>query len=91
MAHLIENSFASFSLTAEEELEGSIFTLTQLQYLQNQLAKVAEEKLELEFDTSDPQSFTQQEAYKRGQLDTLRFLLEVSKASLEVKNGIAPQ
>ena len=46
MAHLTENSFSFFSLTPEEELEGSILTISQIQVMQNHLACIAEEKLE---------------------------------------------
>lgn len=83
MAHLIENDFTSYAMTEEEALQGSILTIGQKQVIQNQLAIVAAEKLSLEFDTAKPAEFTQQEAYKKGQLDVLRFLLESSDASEE--------
>jgi len=84
MAHLIENSFSTFYLTEDEELQGSIFTVTQLQYLQNQLANIAEEKLALVFDTSEPLKFAQDEAYKRGQVDVMQYLIQNSEASTEL-------
>lgn len=86
MAHLIENSFAKFSLTDQEELQGSVFTITQLQYLQNQLSNVAEEKLALSYDVSEPLKFAQEEAYKRGQVDMLQYLIANSEASAELLN-----
>lgn len=78
MSHLIPNSFSTFSLNEDEELQGSILTINQKEVIQNQLAIHAEEKLAIEFDTNKPNEFSQQEAYKRGCIDTLRYLLDNS-------------
>lgn len=80
MSVLIPNSFSTYELTDQELEQGSMYTITQKQVLQNHLAVCAEEKIALELNTSDPQQFIQQEAYKRGQMDTLRYLLEQSEA-----------
>ena len=81
MPYLIPNSFASYSMTEEEQLQGAVLTTLQVQHIQNQLALCAEEKLTLDFDTSDPNKYIQQEAYKRGQLEMLKYLLESSEAA----------
>lgn len=81
MARLTDNEFSSYALDDEEQLQGSLLTITQKQVIQNQLAAVASEKLALEFNTDNPDSFTQQEAYKRGQLDTLNYILVASDAA----------
>jgi hypothetical protein len=82
---LIPNSFSTYELTEEEESNGSIFTEDQLRVLQNKLAEVAEEKIALEFDPSEPLLFQQQEAYKRGQLDMLRYLLDMSASCVQAR------
>lgn len=75
------NSFTSYELTDKEQLEGTILSSLQKQVMQTQRSQIAEEKLGLEFDTSNPAAFTQQEAYKRGQLDILTYLLDASDAA----------
>jgi len=81
MANLTLNVFASWELSYEESRNGSIFTIDQTYVLQNQLAKCAEEKLSISFDPKDPMLFMQQEAYKRGQIDLLGWLLELSEVT----------
>ena len=83
MARLQDNDFSSYALTEEEELQGALLTITQRQVIQNQLSAVACEKLALEFNTDKPDSFIQQEAYKRGQLDLLSYLLDQSQSAVE--------
>ena len=78
MVYLIPNSFSYYSMTDEETLQGSILSIPQKQVIQNHLAKCAEEKLLLEYDPSNPSVFLQQEAYKRGQIDILTYLLDES-------------
>lgn len=89
MAKQIPNVFSSYELTDKEALEGSIFTTLQLQVLQNKLAEVATEKLNLEFDTTNQLSFIQQEAYKKGELELLTYLIDTSTVSADMlKNPI---
>jgi len=88
MSEQIPNTFTTYEFTDKEELQGQILTTLQKQNIQNQRARVAEEKLALDFDTSKPEVFTQQEAYKRGQLEVLTWLLEASDAAeLALVNG----
>jgi hypothetical protein len=80
MATLLPNSFTSWEMTEEEVKVGSILTIAQAQVLQNQLALCAEEKLAIEFDPQNPAEYCKQEAYKRGQIDILRHILDTSEA-----------
>lgn len=91
MAKLIPNAFTSWELTPEEELRGAILDLGQTQVIQNHLAQLAEEKLALSYDPSAPDLYTQDEAYKRGQIDLLNYLLEISTTSkVELPNFLNP-
>jgi len=85
MAYLIPNSFSRYYLTDEEELNGSTFTIDQIQVLQNDLASIAEEKINLEFDPKNPEEFIQAEAFKSGQIALLQYMLERSEAMKEAR------
>lgn len=79
--YLLTNTFSTFHLTEEQQLQSAILTDLQRCHLQNQLAAIAEEKIRLEYDPANPETFIQQEAYKRGQLDILSYLLELSETA----------
>jgi len=83
MATAIDNEFSSYELTDEEALQGAIFTITQKQCLQNQLSQLAGEKLALEFDVNSPNKFIQDDAFKKGQLDIIKYLLDCSLVAEE--------
>ncbi len=85
MAHLIENQFSSYELTDDETLQGSILSILHRQVIQNHLAFVAMEKNALEFDPCKPEVFAQQEAYKKGQLDILSYILDSSVSAIEAQ------
>jgi len=87
MAELIPNEFTSYNLNEQEQLAGSIFTVTQLQVLHNRLSELAAQKLNLEFDVDSPETFIQQEAFKRGQIEEIRYLIESSTAAVELTSG----
>jgi len=84
MAHLIPNDFSSYQLTEQEELEGSLLTITQKQVIQNYLAAAAHEKNGLEYSAAEHDRFCQQEASLKGQIDAYRFILATSEASEEL-------
>lgn len=90
MSVMMTNSFTSFDMTYEEILEGSIFTTSQVQLLQTDLALAAEEKLALEFDTANPTKFIQDEAFKRGQIELLRFMLDRSQNAIDERANPTP-
>ena len=83
MATLIPNEFSSYELSDEEALQGSVFTTTQLQVLQNAKAAVAEEKIHLEYDPENPLLFAQREAGLAGQLATYNYLIDSSAAAAD--------
>ena len=83
MAHLTPNQFTSWDLDEEEERQGSMYTITQIQVLQNMQAAQAEEKIALEYNPADPDLFIQQEAYKRGQIQLIQFIIDNSAAFTE--------
>jgi hypothetical protein len=87
---MIPNVFTSYELTHMEELTGTILTPPQVAVLSNKLATIAVSKLALKFDPLNPALFTQTEAYERGQLDVIQWLLDSSEAAQEsLRTGIA--
>ena len=80
MSHLIPNLTSSYFLTDEEVEEGSKLTITQTQVIQNQIATLTQEKLLLTPDNTNIQNYVQEEAYLRGQIDSLSYLLTTSES-----------
>lgn len=78
MTNLKLNTFSSFDLTDEEERQGSMLSITQKQSIQNKIAVIAEEKINLEIPINITTEFIQQEAGLRGQMQSLQYLLECS-------------
>ena len=56
--------------------------------MHNRLTAVAEEKLALELDPDNPLPYIQQEAYKKGQIDLLRYIIDSSDA---MQSSLIPQ
>lgn len=73
------NQFQSWTLSPEEFLQGGILTSLQRQVIQNQIASVAAQKINLPFTPAEPLTYAQQEAHLRGQLDALSYLLTLSE------------
>jgi len=90
MATIIPNAFTSYSLNDQEQLEGACLTVTQKQVIQNHLSNTATEMINIEYDPEHPMRYTQQEAYKRGQLETYQFLLDSAKAAEDALNPVPP-
>jgi len=78
MATLQANSFASFKLSEQEEENGQILTLNQKMVLQNKLADIAIQKLNLVLDPANIDDFKMQNSYLQGQLDVMNWQLETS-------------
>ena len=78
MAQPITNKFSSYYLTAGEEELGSILNYEQRCIIRNKLSEVAETRLNMVLDTTNVSNFIQSEAYLKGQLDTLQWLLDTS-------------
>lgn len=81
MGNLIPNTFTSYELTEKEQLEGMILSSLQKQVLQNERAQIAEEKLNLDFNPAEPDSFIQADAFKKGQLAVIAWQLASSEAA----------
>ena len=78
---LIESTFSRFSLTPEEENAGMILSTAQIGLISNMRADIAEQKLNLVFTPNDVLSYTQQEAFLKGQLDLLTHFIDRSVAA----------
>ncbi len=81
MSHPIPNTFTTYSLSEDEVKHGHRLTSLNIAVLQNQRAQIAEEKLALVFTPNDVLSYTQQEAYLKGQLDLLSYILAANEES----------
>jgi hypothetical protein len=75
------NTFTTYELTEAELIRGNILTVEQEAVLRNKLALVAESKLSLQFDGTNPLKFAQAEAYERGQMDVIKWLLDSADAA----------
>jgi len=82
MATLKPNSFTSYELTEDEELQASILTTLQLQLMNNHLAVSAEEKINLDFTPKDVEGFLQKEAALNATIKILTYIIELSESSL---------
>ena len=85
MAHLIPSSFSYYELTEEEEIQGQILTVTQAHVIQNQLAQCAEEQLLIKFDPDKPHQFVQENSFKQGQIEMLKYILIMSESGIEIR------
>lgn len=83
MSNMIATSFTAYQLTDEEVLAGSILTIGQKEVLQNLLSVTAEQKMALEFDVANPETFIQEEARLKGWIECIRYQLDASQAGVE--------
>ena len=76
-------SFTTYELTEEETLQGAVLTHQQIQCIQNQIADLSEELINLEpsADINLQFKFLQQQAYTKGQIAALKYLLDLSDAA----------
>lgn len=81
MSHPTPNTFTTYALSEDEVKQGQQLTSLNVAVLQNQRAQIAEEKLSLVFTPNDVLSYTQQEAYLKGQLDLLSYILAANESS----------
>lgn len=72
------SAFQSWVLTPQEELQGSIYTITQKQVIQNRITELAHSRINLAYDPLNPAVFMQQDADLRGQILALSSLLDQS-------------
>ena len=74
-----DNPFQAWVLSDEEFSQGCILSSLQKQVIQNQIAQVATQKLNLAFDPGNVLQYTQEEAALKGQMQALEYLLTLSQ------------
>lgn len=84
MSDLTVSTFSKYALSESDSVIGSTLTTLTKQFIQNQICFIAESKLALEVDPNNYPAFIQQEAYLKGQMDGLKFLLDSSSASEQI-------
>ena len=80
MAQITPNSFTTYELNEDETKHGSMLTIQQIRVIQNAIAMHAELRLALVYDPEKPLSFLQEEAYNKGAIDALKYLVNDSNA-----------
>lgn len=78
MAQISQTSLTRYDLTDQEQTVGSIFTQEQMYVLQNLLADLSEEKINLKVDSASFNSYIQQEAELQGKIGIIKYLIENS-------------
>lgn len=74
-------SFTKFQLNEQEQRLGQQLTSLNVAVIQNIRSGIAEEKIRLTFNPEKVLEFTQNEAYMRGQLDILSYILDCNEDS----------
>lgn len=83
MSKLVPSEFCRYEMDDVEILQGSIISPLQQQCIQNQIADLAKEKIELTFTITETQQYWQREAELQGAINALKFLLTTSEAASE--------
>jgi hypothetical protein len=81
MSTPIVNQFTQYQQTEQEQLAGSTLSTDQKQFIQSQIALVAQSRLALVPDANNYASFIQTESHYKGQMDAYQYLLDCSDAS----------
>lgn len=77
-----ENRFTSYDFTTEELKSASVFNPLQKMWIQTNIADIAQQMLNLDAGTKeDLEDFEIQRAFKKGQMEILEYLLQVSSAA----------
>jgi len=74
-----DNQFTEYDLTEQDIQEGSLLSQATVAVLQNLLADVSRERVNMLFDPSEPLLYTQAEAETRGRMYILQTLLANSE------------
>jgi hypothetical protein len=77
------SSFQSWVLTEVEHIQGSILSLLHKQCIQNQICQLAEERIALSIDPSNPLPFIQKDAELKGSILALQYLITLSNSAEE--------
>lgn len=81
MAQLIVSTFTQYSQSQQEQLAGTLLCMEQKQFIQTEIAKIAEQRLALVPDPNNYAVFIQQESYLKGQMEAYKYLLDCASAS----------
>lgn len=76
MPKLLSTTQSKFYLTPEEELQSALLNELQICGIQNQLADSVNDRLALDFDPLNPVVFAQNEAFLKGKIAVLTWLLD---------------
>lgn len=78
---IIPHTFNRYELSDAELRAGQALTISNQAVIQNLIATIAEQKLQLVLDPQNITDFAMQEAFLRGQIDILQHLLDLSHIS----------
>lgn len=81
MAKIGIGTFTHYDLTQREILAGSVLSGDQQAVIQNELAIIAEQRCNIDYDPLNPVKFAQDESFLKGQMSILRVMLLRSKES----------
>lgn len=82
-------TFTHWKLSRQEILEGGTLSNPQKQILQNELAMIAENITNLDYDQVNPTRFAQDQAFLKGQMSILRVMLLRSDESEATLRNLA--
>lgn len=85
---LIPHTFNRYELTDEETRAGHILTESNKAIIQNLIADAANSKLNLVLDTKDLNSYMQQEAFLKGQIEILTYLLDMHSMNIQPNQNL---
>lgn len=73
-----DNPFQSWVLTPTELFNGQILSITQKQVIQNQIAQMCVERINLVLDPNNVSAFVQRDAELKGSIGALTYLINLS-------------
>lgn len=79
--NLTQSTFSKYTLSESDTLIASTLTTLTSQFIQNQICSIAEAMIALDVDPNNYSAYVQQQAYLKGQMDGLKYLLDASIAS----------
>ena len=88
MPQQVNSLFTKYEFSQQEFVSASHFTDDNRKLIQNEICKIAEEKVALQYDPLNPVQFAQREAELQGQIGILRYLLELSTLSPSLDNNL---
>jgi hypothetical protein len=79
-----DSLFVYTPLTEEVELKGQLLSPENTLVIRNERAKIAEQKVRMDFNPSNAEHYIQTEAQLKGQIQMLDWLLDIDKAAREI-------